>query len=257
MEQRIMTAEEKEKMRRKKLHKKKMRQRKRRIFFLECATLFALLAVIFAFHHKDYDNVPSEIVEFVEKYPEAKSFATNYSKYRGSNEPISIEKELKTDGIPLFIQWDKRWAYKDYGGNYIGIAGCGPTCLSMILCGLTDNDLNPYEVATFSNDQGYYTLGQGTSWNLMTEGAKSLGLTSETGSISEDYILENLSKDTPMICSMKPGDFTYTGHFIVLAGVDSGGNIIVKDPNSPKNSKKHWSPEELVPQIKAIWRFEG
>lgn len=255
MEQRDMTTAEKERMRKKRLHKKKMRRRKRRIFFLECTTLIVLLVVIFVAHQNRYNNVPSEIIEFVEKYPEAKSFATNFKEYSTSDEPISIDKELKTEGIPLFIQWDKRWGYKDYGGNYIGIAGCGPTCLSMVLCGLTDNNFNPYEVATFSNEQGYYTYGEGTSWNLMTEGASALGLQSTEGIISEAYILDNLSKDSPMICSMKPGDFTYTGHFIVLAGIDEDGNIIVNDPNSPKNSYKTWPVEKLVPQIKAIWRF--
>jgi hypothetical protein len=54
---------------------------------------------------------------------------------------------------------------------------------------------------------------------------------------------------------MKPGDFTYTGHFIVLTGIDSNGDIIVNDPNSKKNSKKHWSLETLVPQIKGIWKY--
>ena len=175
MVQKVMTIAEKERMRKKRLHKKKMRRRKkRRIFFLECTALLILIIVLFVAHQNRYENVPSGIMEFVEKYPEAKSFATNYEAYATLDEPISIDKELSADGIPLFIQWDKRWGYKDYGGNYIGIAGCGPTCLSMVLCGLTDNNLNPYEVATFSSEQGYYTYGQGTSWNLMTAGASDL-----------------------------------------------------------------------------------
>jgi hypothetical protein len=247
----------KEQMRKRALRKKKLRRRKRRMFLLECCVLFCLLGVIFVVHKNRVSDVPIEIAEFVEKYPEAKSFATNYNKYKDSTEAISIEKEMKTEGIPLFIQWDKRWGYKDYGGNYIGIAGCGPTCLSMVYCGLTGTDTyNPYEMARFSNEQGYYTYGEGTSWNLMTEGAETLGLYSENGSIDEAYILENLSKDTPIICSMKPGDFTYTGHFIVLSGIDENRKIIVNDPNSPKNSAQSWSAEDLVPQIKAIWRFE-
>jgi hypothetical protein len=65
----------------------------------------------------------------------------------------------------------------------------------------------------------------------MTYGAEKLGLDSEQGTISTEYILNNLSDSTPMICSMKPGDFTYTGHFIILTGIDSNGDIIVNDPN--------------------------
>ncbi|MCD8152609.1 MAG: C39 family peptidase [Clostridiales bacterium] len=39
---------------------------------------------------------------------------------------------------------------------------------------------------------------------------------------------------------MGPGDFTTGGHFIVLTGIDSDGNVIVNDPNSRINSEKHY-----------------
>ena len=74
-------------------------------------------------------------------------------------------------------------------------------------------------------------------WDLMTAGAKKLGLTSTEGTINNDYIRQNLTSSTPMICSMLPGDFTYSGHFIVLTGIDSKGRVVVNDPNSPKNQK--------------------
>jgi hypothetical protein len=54
---------------------------------------------------------------------------------------------------------------------------------------------------------------------------------------------------------MKPGDFTYTGHFIVLTGIDEDGLIIVNDPNSPTNSSKHWEVGTLVSQMKSIWKY--
>ena len=257
MEQKTRSYRTKEQMRRQAIRKKKLRQRRRRIFFIECCLLICLLGFIFVHVKNQASGIPSEITDFVERYPEAESFASNYYDYKDSDSPISIDSEMQSDGIPLFIQWDKRWGYKDYGGNYIGIAGCGPTCLSMVYCGLTkDATYNPYEMAKFSNDHGYYTYGQGTSWSLMSDGAEALGLSSEPGSISSDYILENLSNSTPMICSMKPGDFTYSGHFIVLAGIDEEGKIIVNDPNSPEKSSYSWSADDLVPQIKAIWRFQ-
>lgn len=163
---------------------------------------------------------------------------------------------MEKGGIPLFIQWDERWGYESYGSNLIGLAGCGPTCLSMVYSGLTGNaSMNPLEMARFSDENSYYISGQGTSWNFMTEGAEKLGLQVENGSIDAAYILGNLTESTPMICSMYPGDFTYAGHFIVLTGIDEEGNIIVNDPNSRKNSEKHWTMEEILPQIRNIWRY--
>jgi len=54
---------------------------------------------------------------------------------------------------------------------------------------------------------------------------------------------------------MYPGDFTYTGHFIVLTGIDENGAITVNDPNSPANTKKHWSMTEILPQIRQSWGY--
>ncbi len=126
--------------------------------------------------------------------------------------------------------------------------GCGPTCLAMIVCGLkNDPAINPYEVSKYSADSNFYIYGEGTSWSLMTEGARHYGLNVSEGTISPEYIIDNLSSSTPMICSMTPGDFMTSGHFIVLTGVDSNGKIIVNDPNSRKNSKNtgmqiYWHP---------------
>lgn len=259
MESKTRHYQSKEQLHRQAMRKKKIRrrrQRRRRLLFIRCCVFICLLGFLSVYIKNQASGVPSEITDFVKKYPEAESFAQNYNQYKDYNEPISIDKEMQTDGIPLFIQWDKRWGYRDYGKNYIGIAGCGPTCLSMVYCGLTrDTTYNPYEMAKFSNNNGYYTYGEGTSWNLMTEGASTLGIHSEVGTISSSYILENLSETTPMICSMKPGDFTYSGHFIVLQGIDEDGKIIVNDPNSPEKSSYGWSVDDLIPQIKAIWKF--
>lgn len=93
-----------------------------------------------------------------------------------SNEKIDLsdikltEKERKS-AHPLFIQWDERWAYIPYGDENIGMAGCGPTCMSMVIVGLTHNsEATPAEVARYSEENGYYVNGQGTSWLLMSAG---------------------------------------------------------------------------------------
>lgn len=203
-------------------------------------------------------KIPETLEEFGEKYPEATDFVENYPKLHKKSYNMDISSEIQSGNIPLFIQWDKRWGYKTYGSDLLALTGCGPTCLSMVICGLTGNaEWNPYKVAAFSEEQGYYIDGEGTSWDLMTTGAQLLGLNATYGIVDKTYLLENLTSSTPMICSMYPGDFTYSGHFIVLTGIDSDGNIIVNDPNSPNNSKKHWSIEKILPQIRSIWLFQA
>ncbi len=208
----------------------------------------------------DFDalGVPNEILEFVKKYPEARPFAENYPDRGGQPAEIDLSGEVTKGTILLFIQWDERWAYEWYVENFLGVNGCGPTCLSMVVCGLTgETKWNPAEVARFSEEWGYYEAGFGTSWKLMTEGAPQLGLGVETLRVNEENILGNLSGEgKAIICSVRPGDFTYTGHFIVLTGLDEEGNVTIKDPNSPKNSEKHWAVDELLPQIRGMWLFE-
>ena len=228
------------------------------LLFIVLDVIGLCVASIFKKNTETYENVavPEVIKEFVKKYPEAAEYADNYGKYHAKDLKMDVSSEMKDRDIPLFIQWDKRWGYKDYGEGYVGTSGCGPTCIAMVACGLlNDETINPYEVAKYSDDQGFYVSGQGTSWSLMTEGAKHYGINGEGGKISAKYIKKNLSEDTPLICSMKPGDFTTSGHFIVLTGFDDDGLVIVNDPNSRNNSDKHWEVDVLVSQMKGIWKY--
>ena len=168
---------------------------------------------------------------------------------------IDISMDMK-GGIPKLYQWDTRWKNENYGTSEMEISGCGPTCLSMVYCGLTgDTKWNPYAVAKMAEERGYYVPGVGTSWDLMTDGAKRLGLKSEQLSLSERTIRSELEKGHPIICAMGPGDFTTEGHFIVLTGVDEDGQIIVNDPNSEKLSERTWELDRLMSQMKNLWCY--
>lgn len=203
-------------------------------------------------------GIPESLREFGEKYPEAEAFVLDYPKECKKKHMIQLGPEMQEGGIPLFIQWDKRWGYENYGDDFLGVVGCGPTCMSMVVCGLTGTDTwNPLTVARFSEESGYYVPGQGTSWELMTSGAENLGIHAEQGVISEDYIFHNLSPQSPMICSVYPGDFTYSGHFIVLTDVNENGEIRVNDSNSRNNSSQLWDMEVLLPQIRNIWMYRN
>lgn len=117
-----------------------------------------------------------------------------------------------------------------------------------------DMDMNPRKMAEYAYDKGYYTQA-GTSWSFFTEGAKELGLLGQELPLSEEKIKDTLDHGGVVICSMRPGDFTTTGHFILLRGYDENG-FFVNDPNSRKNSERQWDFDRLSSQIKCLWSEE-
>ena len=201
-------------------------------------------------------EIPEALEAFAQKYPEAAGFVSDYPAHYRDRPSKDVSGEVKKGVVPLFIQWDERWGYEDYGGNYFAVNGCGPTCLSMVVCGLTgETDANPYAVACYSQAQGYYTPGSGTSWALMTQGAAHYGLDAARVDLSAEAITDALAQGRVIIASMKPGDFTYTGHFIVLTGLDGDGRVRVNDSNSRINSAKSWDAQTLVDQMKGAWSY--
>lgn len=199
---------------------------------------------------------PASMIEFMEKYPQATDFVLDYPKKKDLHRPIDISGEVVKGEIPLFMQWDERWGYETYGDDFLGVNGCGPTTLSMVQCGLTgDTKWNPYEVAKMADERGYYVSGTGSSWELMDAGAREMGLAVFQIGHSEEEIVSALQSGLTLICSMGPGDFTYTGHFIALTGIDGEGRITVNDCNSRENSERRWDISELLPQIAGLWGY--
>ena len=185
-----------------------------------------------------------ETIEFVFDYPEKKD-----------NLPATIVEEAKSGEIPLLLQWGESWGYQNYGDGMLAVNGCGPTALSMVIVGLTGNkQATPYQVAQYAEQNGYYVEGVGSSWSMMTDIGSHFGIQGREISLDKDNIQTELESGHPIICAMRPGDFTTTGHFIVLTGMKDG-KICVHDPNSKKRSEKLWDYETLEGQINNLWSF--
>ncbi len=198
-----------------------------------------------------YGAYPRQLIELLERNPETEEFVLNYPFREESR--FFLTEEEKSGGVPLFLQWDERWGYETYGSGCIGITGCGPTCLAMAGYYVTGEErFNPAAMAEFSWKNGYYEMGQGSSWTLISEGGVKLGLDVTEIPLVKKRIVDNLEVGNPIILAMGPGDFTATGHYIVLVGMEAGC-FRVNDPNSRKNSEKLWTYEELESQIRNIW----
>jgi len=196
-----------------------------------------------------------ELEELLERNEEAADYVEGYpdrAAYLG--EGIDLTEDFVSGQVPLLMQWDRRWGYNSYGDSMIGLSGCGPVCLTMAYLYLTeDTDMTPREMADFADENGYYT-SQGTSWALWTDGAKKLGLRGTELSLDENIMKLALDEGGVVVCSMRPGDFTATGHFILIRGYDENG-FYVNDPNRRSNSEKQWDFETLKGQIRNLWEL--
>lgn len=187
----------------------------------------------------------------------------NGDGYGGAGEENETAQSLETDqpvvnqGIPLFLQGDRRWRDQIYGDDRMELTGCGPTCLAMVRCGLGhDTRWTPDQVAEVAERDGYYAKGKGSVWTLMSEGAGEFGLSVDKVVFDAAHIIQTLQNGHPIICAMGPGDFTTEGHFIVLAGVDeASGEVLVNDPNSRENSIRTWDVERIMGQTKNLWCY--
>lgn len=199
------------------------------------------------------DSISEALTELAENNTEAADFVADYSnhqKYLGQS--IDLSSDVIIGQVPLFLQWDKRWGYESYGDSIIGLAGCGPTCLSMAYVYFT-HDLNgtPREIASYCEKNGYCT-DNGTSWSLWTDGLKPLGLSGKELPLNENKMKKALDQGNLIVCSMRPGDFTTSGHYILLYAYDDSG-FCIKDPNRVSNTSRTWDYDTLSPQIKNLW----
>lgn len=196
-----------------------------------------------------YGRYPKELIALLDANPETLDFVLGYPNRQEMKAGVTYSRET----VPHFLQWDPNWGYETYGSSYLAVTGCGPTCLAMAGYYLTgDDDMMPDKVAEFAEKNGYYAPGYGSSWTLISEGSKELGLTAEELPLVKKKMVNALEEGRPIILAMGEGDFTTTGHYILLTGVEDGA-FRVNDPNSILRSEKLWTYEELEDQIRNIW----
>lgn len=200
------------------------------------------------------DEYPYSLVKLALSNRETIPFVYDYPQKHNQDISMTLQNDLKNEDIPLLLQWDKRWGYKTYGDDFMAINGCGPTCLSMVSSYLKQNaQYHPYYIAQYAYRRGYYTA-QGTSWDLMNEGAQGLGLKVQELPLDKMQMIQQLQMHHPIICSMRPGIFTKTGHYIVIRNYRDG-LFYVNDPNSQTKSQQGYTFEDIQNQIKNLWAY--
>ena len=210
-------------------------------------------------HGLSLGDYPTSLINLLVRNPETEDFVLQYpleygkehevdlSEYRGSGDQDGLAE------MPLFLQWDKRWGYLQYGADVVGLTGCGPVSLAMVGFYLTgDEKFSPDKVVEYALAHDYSVRGSGSAWTLISEGAVDLGLEVTEIPLDRERIISNLEAGNPIICVVGPGDFTRDGHFMVLCGCQDG-KIQIRDPNSYIRSQTLWDYERLEPQFEVLW----
>lgn len=203
--------------------------------------------------YENEEQYPLELLLSGAGNPEMTDFLYGYLSSDGSTNGHFTDEEQPED-YPLILQWDTRWGYMPYGTNgTVGSSGCGPACLSMAVFYLTGNrECTPDVIAQYSLDEGHYIEGVGTAWALLDNYPTEYGLTVTHPGLSDEELKAHLDKGNILICSVRPGDFTSEGHFIVIYGYDENGYKI-NDPKCVYRSRLSWTYEQIQDDIKRIW----
>jgi ABC-type bacteriocin/lantibiotic exporter with double-glycine peptidase domain len=153
------------------------------------------------------------------------------------------QKDSKWRDIPYTIINDPK--------QTIGYSGCGITCMAMILKTYGYN-ITPPDTAKLAIDMHDRSANQGTEWEYFPHIAKKYNLEfSQTDSTK--VAVKAIKNNALVVCSMSPGYFTKSGHFILAWGIAENGDILVNDPNS--TTKNRASKSIFINQCKEYFIF--
>lgn len=201
------------------------------------------------------NGYPQGVIDLLSKNAETVDYVENYGKKKDLPPADTLGESMVPGEIPQILQWDERWGYAPYGTSNVAVSGCGPTCMSMVIAGLTgDAAITPAKLAAYGTENGYLDEENNTYWEFMRKAGLNWGVKCRESAMDEAQITAQLEAGHPVIISVGPGDFTKYGHFIVLVDcVD--GKIKVNDPFSQENSDTLWDFERLQGQTKAAWVY--
>lgn len=169
-----------------------------------------------------------------------------------SFKPGRYTSVLTGGSVPLcyYNQGDEAWASCPFGTDTVDKYGCGPTAMAMVVSSLSDQVINPADMALWAAEQGYACPGHGSYHSIVPNTSAYFGLSCESlANITADELRERLSGGGLMVALVVKGHFTSNGHYIILHGVTEDGKILVADPNSRENSLMTWDAQLILDEL--------
>lgn len=145
------------------------------------------------------------------------------------NKVEAMERET-VDELPLYFQTD--YPNDKYGDGTIADNGCSITALAMIASYLTGHRYLPDELAYYFGGRAENNIAR------LETGSEKMQLPFESG-LNFHQTIQGLKEGKIAVALMSADSlFTDNQHFIVLAGYNEAGKIIVYDPYEPNYSQQ-------------------
>jgi hypothetical protein len=159
-----------------------------------------------------------------------------------------------------YSQEDPKWSKIPYNVDNdpqktIGYSGCGPTSMAMILATWVDAKITPVETCKLAISLKDRTADEGTEWEFFAHVGQKYNLdfhqTDSTG-----VAVAAIKEGAYVVCSMGPGHFTKSGHFILAWDITDNGNIRVNDPDSTSKTAQEWAQSIFIPECRQYFIFK-
>lgn len=129
--------------------------------------------------------------------------------------------------------------YKQFTNATIASHGCGPTSLAIVASSIFNKEITPIETTKKVCESGGCT-SSGSTYGSLVKVGQSYNINVITTSNNQEVLNALATNKSLVIVLMGPGTFTSGGHFIVLTGVNSSGQVSVADPYSRNLTEKKW-----------------
>lgn len=154
--------------------------------------------------------------------------------------------------VVYYNQTDEARSEQMYGTDPLSTHGCGPTAMAMAVSSLTEETVDPADMAQLCVEQGWWCKNHGSYLSIVQGAAEACGLTCESldpDTLDEDDFYFRLSAGDIAVALMTKGHFTKGGHFILLRGTTLSGEILVADPASRDRSLIPWDLSLILDEL--------
>ncbi len=191
-------------------------------------------------------------IEYAEQVISTYSFQSGLTTSSSSNCIGGNGQDTQyVDGFTVYSQYDPAWKDLPYASSTIGVAGCGPAAMAMIITNLTGQQVTPVDTANYAAQIGMYVPGVGSKWEIGPRLAAQWGL--QSSPIANDIsAITTALREGKLIIAPGQGakPFTSGGHFIVIRGITADGKFRVGDSGHNDTSDKDWDPQFIIDNMR-------